>query len=305
MLRLTAYTELKGKPYQAGGGTFALMVEFGEAGVMALYERNCLIRSGDGSVFHLEAGMAPAAAAGANAAIGQMLSRIPLLDDAGVSALRVRFVDQALAAKPLEPFDKLYLRHLLLHFGVFDSAARQVEFRTEWLPPASEEALLTGQLIRQPLNPLRMRLDTSILRGWLLWSGGTVYLENARGGPAYASGDTAAPSHTAFKHFIQQLFVQSLQYVVNAEHSRAETVIAVREQTALAAAGISGRPLLYHPYQWIPMMLGMLRMRSINIGDPDVICYFVHEPYYPLLYEQMNPEERRRADRYVRSLAGG
>ena len=60
------------------------------------------------------------------------------------------------------------------------------------------------------------------------------------------------------------------------------------------------RPQLYQEYDWIPMMLGMLRAQRVNIGDPDIIQYFVDEPYFDRIYRLLTPKEKIKVDAYLR-----
>jgi hypothetical protein len=44
------------------------------------------------------------------------------------------------------------------------------------------------------------------------------------------------------------------------------------------------------------MMVGMLRARNVSLADPEIIQYFLGEPYFPRIYELLTPDERRRVD---------
>ena len=50
---------------------------------------------------------------------------------------------------------------------------------------------------------------------------------------------------------------------------------------------MSGIKPLYDKYNWIPMMLGIMRSNNISIADKDVIEYFIDQPYFPILYDQL------------------
>ena len=131
------------------------------------------------------------------------------------------------------------------------------------------------------------------------------------------------------------MFAQSTQYIVREEKKRINDrypvvaskqntptstgakVYAVAEPIPSAMAGpkisqtqqskVSTRKVAstskapqtpYNEFDWIPMMLGMLRAQDINIGDPDIIRYFIDEPYFPQLYEQLNRAERTKVDAF-------
>ena len=46
------------------------------------------------------------------------------------------------------------------------------------------------------------------------------------------------------------------------------------------------------------MMLTILRTHGINIGDVDIIKYFIDEPYFARLYDQLTKEEKEKVDFY-------
>ena len=46
------------------------------------------------------------------------------------------------------------------------------------------------------------------------------------------------------------------------------------------------------------MMLTIMRTHGVNIGDVDIIKYFIDEPYFPRLYEQLTKEEKEKVDYY-------
>jgi hypothetical protein len=191
---------------------------------------------------------------------------------------------------------------------------------------------------------MQIHLSESVVRGYYLRSGGTVYIENVQRPISYATGEESSYNVSAFKLFVQQLFTQTTQYVVQAEkdriaqlpyqelpdfRTRFRTPITNSLQTtetplAYAQAARQGvsrgeapgpqavssshqrrskrlaaiKPL-YSEHDWIPVMLGHLRARDISIGDPDIIRYFVDQPYFPDLYERLSQSERSEVDRYL------
>ncbi|MFK7924607.1 MAG: hypothetical protein AB8H47_21805, partial [Bacteroidia bacterium] len=81
-------------------------------------------------------------------------------------------------------------------------------------------------------------------------------------------------------------------YLPNPERDRIKKVVTVN---------LSKVDPLYHDYNWIPMMLGILRNKHINIADPDIIKYFVGKPYFDRVYDQLNERERKQVDRYLKN----
>jgi hypothetical protein len=211
-------------------------------------------------------------------------------------------VDQHLARKNLEPFEKIYLRYLLLRHGVFSSDGTSLQFSTDVLPPTLDP------LTTQPYTPLIIRLDQQVVRGYYVRAGGTVYVENVTQPVTYATGETYGHNITAFKLFIQKFFVQSVQYVIAEEAGRlkvgAYALPSAPGQIYLASASPAvaapAQPVLYGPYHWVPMMVGLLRSQRTSLADPDLLPYFVNQPFYPALYDHMTPDEKKRADQYVR-----
>ena len=72
-------------------------------------------------------------AEGLNEQLDDMFEKIILLGNAGASQEHVKFVDRSLARKNIEPFEKVYLRHILLKYGKFDLENQEVTFHTDWL----------------------------------------------------------------------------------------------------------------------------------------------------------------------------
>lgn len=328
--KLAAYTELKGD-YSPEFNTLTL--DFGSLGQVAFYRNNLLFKTGN-QVYHLNRGEnGTVGAAAIDLKLSELFEQILLLGNQDADPRHVYFVDQHLARKNIEPFDKLFLRHILITYGRYVPEQGYVEFHTEWLPGTtySYRDPHDSVLVRKPISPLKIRLDAQILRGYYIRAGGTVYVENVNREVDYATGESYSYNVAAFKLFVQKLFVQSVQYVVQAEsqrlgrqaqpvtfvpghlpaselaapsstfladQGRPAPVTTIRPRVVQAAAPSPVAPL-YHRYSWIPMMLSILRAQRINIGDPDVICYFVNEPYFERIYAQLTAEERLRVDAYM------
>ncbi|RMG66892.1 MAG: hypothetical protein D6722_14215 [Bacteroidetes bacterium] len=297
-LRLALYAELKGD-YESDGEVFTL--DFGKLGSLAFYEKNLLLRFGHRPMraVHLnrfEHGTPQARLM--DSTLHAIFEQIPLLRNGEASPELIRFVDKALARKNLEPFSKIYIRHVLLQHGTYDLVRDEVTFHSRDLAQDDE--------VRRPPTPMMIRLNQDVLRGYYIRSGGTVFVENVDRKVHYATGEDAATNVAAFKVFAQQLFVQTVQYVSQAESER-----IAQSQRVLGAPGTApaqGAPALpagikplYTPYSWIPMMLGILRNQRINVGDADVICYFVDADYFDRLYAQLLPEEKAKVDAYLRA----
>lgn len=299
LFRLAVYTELKGHYLPSQD---ALNLEFGTLGRLQFFEGHCLLKTFDGQVFSVERGTAPTIASESlDASLDELFDRMPLLNDATGNPEVIAHVDAHLSRKNLEPFDKLFLRHLLVHYGKYNAALDAVEFHSDWLA-GSEEAVNA---------PLKIRLDSRILRGFYLNSGGTVYVEDVSRTVAYATGEEYGHNVTAFKVFMEDLLVRSVQYVVQ-EDTRREPIQVTRRpsgplpvgyasQAPQAGEGLSteGVEGLYLPQRWMNLMLGVLRAKNINIGDEDVIKYFVKEEYFNELYLLLLPEEREQVERYL------
>ncbi len=303
LFRLAVYTELKGNYLPAQD---ALTLEFGTLGNLRFFDNHCLLKTFDGRMFSITKGVTPTAQSEVlDASLDDLFDRMPLLNDASADPAVIAHVDDHLARKNLEPFDKLFLRHLLVHYGTYNAELDAVEFHSDWLNTrggASEPGAAIS-------TPLKIRLDQSILRGYYLQSGGTVYVENVPRTVAYATGEEYGQNVTAFKVFMEDLLVRSVQYVVQEEVRREPVAVSSRpsgklpvgyqhqtsQKSELSTEGVES---LYAPQKWMNLMLGVLRARNINIGDSDVIRYFIEEDYFEQLYELMLPEEKERANQY-------
>lgn len=337
--KLAAYAELKGR---VDGESGTLFLPFGSLGHMTFYPRNCLIKTSQQQVFHLNRGEAGSInAASIDVALNDLFEKILLLGNYDASPAHAYFVNQFLSRKNLEPFDKIYLRHILIRYGRFYPEERAVEFHSDWLPERTYSFKRPGDsvLVTQPVRPLRIRLDENILKGYYIMSGATVYVEDVDYPVEFASGETYGYNVSAFKLFLQKLFIQSVQHVVEEEveylkrtalreayiplakakpevYTPSDLFVDDKHDRPLAYASRpsttrSAKPRrnkkkaralkvepLYHAYSWIPMMLGLLRARDINIGEPDVIRYFVDAPYFDRLYDQLTDEERIKVDAF-------
>lgn len=334
IFRLAAYTELKGT-YDSG--TNGIVMDFGSLGRLTIYKNNCLLRTADNRVFHLDKyDNTSAQVAAMNERISELLDHIFLLGNHNADPMLIDFVDTYLARKNIEPFDKIYLRHILIQYGRFDRKEGRVEFHTDWLPDQTYayRSEKDRKVVRKPINPMKIKLDKDILRGYFIWSGGTVYVEDVQRDIVYATGEQYNYNVAAFKLFLQEMFAQSTQYIVREEKKRinsryptmyasgksantsSSSNYAVAEPIPAAMSGAKPKPSvrppantsstsnpqtpqsLYNEFDWIPMMLGMLRAQDINIGEPDIIRYFIDEPYFPQLYEQLNKRERIKVDAF-------
>ena len=329
LFKLAAYTELKGKFFAENG---SLSLRFGELGSITFYENNCLLKTSYNQVFHLNKGEEGSVnAKSMNEALERLFENIPLLGNHGADPEQIEFVNAHLARKNIEPFDKLFIRHVLIRYGKYDSEKNLVNFHSDFLPfqSYSYRENPNSDLVKRYKTPLSIRLDPSILRGYYLRAGGTVYVENVGREVAYATSEQYGHNVTAFKVFMQKLFIESVQYITQSEsqrlknfaleHPYLEEQIASAEttQSASFSASIeveSGRntdrkPIKkennqilapYHHENWIPMMLGMLRTQGVNIGDPAILKYFIHEPYFQSIYEHLTIEEKQAVDRQMK-----
>ena len=324
--RLATYAELKAK---ISYDERSILIPFGDLGTLTMYSGNCLLRTPDYQVFHLSLSDTSSSLAQAfNQKLNHIFESILLMSDDDADPDVMAFVDKHLARKNIEPFEKIYLRHILLRYGRYHPEKKYIELHSDWLPGNSYEYRKPGDLhmVRRQASPLRIRLDEQILRGYYIKAGGTVFVEDLKGVRHFATGETYDYNVAAFKLFLQKLFVQSVQYIMKNESQRtyqqallAQTVVKDpnEESEIQLVATTADRPPqivstpassyqkssvksqiqpLYSPHDWMPMMLGILRANHINIGDPDIIRYFVGEAYFPKLYRLLLPEEKEKVD---------
>lgn len=324
--RLAAWSELKGD-YSEISNTLTL--QFGEIAKLEVYQNNFLLRLGNNRVFHLDRRRThPRDVHTMNESLRMVFEQISLLANHNANPELVYFVDEHLAKKNLEPFAKLYLRHILIKFGRYNPALQMVEFKTDWLPVRSYEYEVPGEngavMVKKPIDPLIIKLDEATVRGYYLRSGGTVYVEDVERDVFYATGSDYSPNVSAFKIFLQQLFTQTTNYVVKEEEKRiktyrlqprAETMpeyeqpsssLAAAENTrslgrprgqAPASAAIGVKPL-YSRRDWMSKMLGLLRLQNAVI-DPDVADFLMSQPFFDQLYQQFTREEKAYYDRIM------
>lgn len=333
LFRIAAYAEMKGEYSEKFQ---SLTMHFGGLGVLSVYPENCLLRSPKG-VFHLDKTRStPAQIDMINQEMALLFDQIILLGNHDANPELVAFVDKYLARKNIEPFDKIFLRHILVKYGRFESNYKRVVFHSDWLPDSAYTYRAPGEkrVIKRPINPLMVKLDQGIVRGYYIRAGGTVFVEDVDREVAYATGEEYLHNVSAFKLFVQKLFVQTTHYIVKEEKERLDffergkakpTIreIIKKQEPQLAYSptptavylpnanrdrvqktvlvNLSKVEPLYHEYNWIPMMLGILRNKRINIGDPDVIKYFVGKPYFDRIYDQLNKDEKKKVDAYLKN----
>lgn len=324
--KLAAYAELKGYYDEAIQGFF---LPFGSLGSLSFYPNNCLLKVRGSRIFYLDPHQKNSPQAQAfNAALSDVFERIELLSNYGADEARIAFVNKWLSRKNMQPFDKIFTRHLFLKYGKYDEFRKRVEFHTDWLPTWSQSASL-GQkrgLVKHHSSPLKLLLDSINLRGYYTQIGGYVYVQDVERQVAYATGEEYTYNGSAFKVFVQKMLTQSAQYVI--EHKAVNVPPATNKQymasshTAIAVASSRGlsrgsapsgqgpdskstrtevinriKPLYDHS-SWIPMMLSLLKSNNISISDPDIIIYFIDQPFFPKLYEMLSREEQVLIDRY-------
>lgn len=325
--RLAAWSELKGN-FSATSNSLTL--NFGDIGKLEVYPQNFLLRVGSRRVYHLDRRrMNQRDVAIMNETLRDIFEQISLLANHNADPELVYFVDEQLARKNIEPFSKLYLRHVLIKFGKFDRARRMVQFKTDWLPVTSFEYEMPGefgtQLVRKPIDPLLIKLDEATVRGYYLRSGGTVYVEDVERNVFYATGQGYSPNVSAFKIFLQQLFTQTTNYVVKEEEARIiayrQDQIRIQRQQRPATprvASASSRSMfargssrgqspqtdqapvvkpLYAQNEWMGKMLGLLRLQDA-VTDRDVAEFLVEQPFFPELYKRLSQEEKDFYDHF-------
>ena len=310
--KLSAYAELKG---QFSARNQSVTLDFGNMGKLSFYHQNCLLRTPGGQVFYLNRKKyEPEQAHQFNRQLEGIFENISLLANHGASPEQISFVNKWLARKNLEPFDKIFTRYLFVKYGKYDPKRRQMEFHTDWLGASIAGGFRDRggrPLVRRHKSPLRVLLDSVNLRGYYLKVGGYVYVEDVKREVAYATGEEYRHNVGAFKLFIKKLLMQTTQYVSRNEfvpEKRAQK--QVNSKDVAVANLVRHRPTrqthirpkikpLYTAYDWIPGMLGRLRSANINIGDPDIIPYFIDQPYFDQIYQQLIPAEKSAVDRYL------
>lgn len=323
--RLAAWSELKGD-YSESSNTLTLT--FGDIAKMEVYQHNFLLRLGNNRVFHLDRRRThPRDVHTMNETLRTVFEQISLLANHNANPDLVYFVDEHLAKKNLEPFAKLYLRHILIRFGRYNPAQQMVEFKTDWLPVSNYEYEAPGRdgtvLIKKPIEPLIIKLDEATVRGYYLRSGGTVYVEDVERDVFYATGSDYSPNVAAFKIFLQKLFTQTTNYVVKEEEKRIQDFRAQPSEITMpdfleepagemaaatparsfgqrrgqqeAPVSSSGVKPLYSREDWMSKMLGLLRMQNA-VMDPEVAEFLMNQPFFEQIYEHFSREEKKFYD---------
>lgn len=310
--KLAAYAELRGRYLSESQG---LALHFGSLGELSFFPKNLLYRTGDQRVYHLNTGEVSSEHADRiNQQLSEMFERVILLGNHNAAPAHIDFVDTHLAKKNLEPFSKLFIRHILIKYGRYDSIQKEVIFHTTWLPENTYNFRdpENAQIVKKHITPLAMKLSKKILRGYYLTTGGTVYMEDVKREVSFATGEEYDPHIHAFKLFAQNLFVQSVQYISKMESRRLNDLSEVgavitnpmqasSKKRSIRPHAASNIKPLYHPDGWIPMMLTILRSKKIHISDQEIISCFVNQSYFPKLYEQLTQEEKSKVNQYLAS----
>ncbi len=321
--KVAAYAELKG---YYSSRVKAFIIEFGDLGSLTFYPRNCLLKLGR-QFFYLNLNDKDERKIQAfNKSLLNLFESISLLGNHAASEEHIQFVNHWLSRKGIEPFDKIFTRHILIKYGKYDAHKHKVEFQSKWLPQKTYKyrGKNDNNLVVKPISPLRIVLDSVNLRGWYLRVGGYVYVEDVRRKVTYATGEQYTHNLSAFKLFAQKLFVQSAQHVVKQEAVKPRPMVAklqaarrgkahrttrqksnsrstsrsILDSEKGKSSGFSKHKPLYHDKNWIPMMLGILRDRNIKVTDPAVLQHLINKPYFAEVYNYLTPEERKRVDKY-------
>lgn len=313
-LKLSAYAELKGR---YSDSTKTLSMDFGNLGTLYFFHDNCLLKNKKNEVYYIDRKNPHLAQVEAfNEGVQQLFEHINLTGNYHASTSHVDLVATHLAKKNIEPFYKLFVRHLLISYGEYDPIKKRVEFHSDRLPRGSQEDLQDESLVGGHFSPLKIVLEGKQIRGYYLDVGGEVYIEDEKTQDFYVSGEDYKYNNvTAFKLFISKLFSQSIQYIAPKESKRIAqlnkhkyrqekvsekpTASAVKKARVLKVGSQIHERTIYTPYSWIGMMLSMLRVNKVNIGDPDIIKYFVDRPYFSNIYGELLPNERQAVDRYL------
>ncbi len=328
--RLSAYAELKGN---FSVSSQSLTLDFGTWGKMSFYIDNCLLRTSRGTVYYVNKGdKASTSLQHINEALDNIFENITLLGDHNADLKHIEFVDKWLAKKNIEPFEKVYTRHILIKYGQYNPQKKQVVFHTDWLPKQdiNFKDPRSNQLVKRHYSPLKLLLDTVNLRGYYISVGGFVYVEDVRRKVKYATGEQYMYNVSAFKLFIQKLFIQTTQYVTETsfkdkkvakrtyEHAKKQ-ILGDNEITTMAQSGSNGRSarlmtvknggpgsgslqMLYGKYTWIPTMLARLRAHNIEISDPEILHFLVDQPYFSRIYQYLSKEEKSKVDKFINQL---
>ena len=307
--RLAAYSELKGVSTRENGN---LKVSFGSYGSIQFYDKSCLLKTYDGHFTLTPEEDDITQLASFNRALFNLLESIPLLNNQHASLDHVAFVDTYLSRKNLAAFDKIYVRHILIKYGIFDQD--QVTFRADWLPDHEYFVVdeKTNRLTKKEARQLKMVLTKDELRGWYLDIGAQVYVKNVKRKVSYASGEVISTNTHAFKLFVQDLYQQTAHFI---QKNRIEILKMGKKEAAMLAfemkmegnapenhpalnhVSLKKIELKNHPYQrdsWIPTMFSLLRYHNIPLHDPDIADILIKHPKFDVMLGFMTPSEQEK-----------
>jgi len=290
LLRLAIYAELKGK---YGPAHRQILLDFGDFGEISFYENNCLIRTSEG-VVNLNKGQDEDASL-ANEMVHNLLENLMLFSNQQADTAHLAFVDKYLAKKNIEPFHKIYTRHVLLRFGKYHAGEKKVVFHTDYISPSTP---YSGNMVQKHKTPLKLVLDSTELRGYYLHTGGEVFVHDSKQNLWYATEEGKKYNNvTAYKLFIQLLITESIPYISQEESLRQQKLDQLRQLTYAGNAS-SSLPSRYSPDEWIMLMLTSLRNQNISPADPYILKHLVRQPYFSRIYEHMTETEKTEAKRY-------
>ena len=130
--KLAAYAEMKGR-YSPSDESITL--SFGKLGEMTFYKNNCLLRTGNQRIYHLNQNEKDPQLIGIlNESLDKLFNKIILLSNYQADIDLIEFVDKGLARKNIDPFDKVYLRHILIKYGSYHPKKGFIEFHSNFLP---------------------------------------------------------------------------------------------------------------------------------------------------------------------------
>lgn len=290
LLRLAVYTELKGQ-YQAAHRQ--ILLDFGDIGKISFYEDNCLIRAGgatlnlnkDGNI-HTDQ---------ANEVVGELLEKLMLFSNHQADEAHIRSVDRMLLRKNIEPFHKIFTRHVLLRYGKYQAADSSILFHTDYIKPGDD---VNANLIQKHKTPLRLILNKDGLRGYYLRTGGEVYVNDSKQKLWYATSEATQYNNiTAYKLFIQSLLTETIPYVSQEETYRQRSIRHIEDAMHAADVKISA-PSRYQKDEWIGQMLHTLRTNGVSPTEPYILKHLSRQAYFSKVYEQMTDEEQDAADAY-------
>lgn len=290
LIRLAIYTELKGE-YDATHRQ--ILLDFGKLGKISFYQDNCLIRSGS-ITLNLNKGDSSNVNY-ANEVIGNLLEKFMLFSNHQAEEKLRRRVDNLLARKNLEPFHKVFTRHLLLRYGKYQPQDSSVIFHTDFIPSSSD---FKEDFVQKHKTPLKLVLNDKELRGYYIKIGGEVYVNDSEEDLWYATEASVTYNNlTAYKLFIQHLLTETIPYISQEEVYRQKTIQQIEVAMQTADAQTQGTSL-YQGYEWIGLMLNTLRTNGVSPADPYILKHLMGQNYFEKIYEQMTDEEQEVADQF-------